>query len=51
MQIFGDFHRQTYFRENVNHKKIAKMEIDDIIMCVRQYELVNEMVLYSLSAL
>ena len=30
------------------------MEIDDVIMCLRQYELVtgvNEMVLYSLSAI
>ena len=45
---FRDFRRQTCFREYKNHKKkCTKMEIDDVITCVRRYELnlVNEMVL------
>ena len=46
VQIFA-FHGYTYFHEN---KKLTKVEIDDVITCIRRVH-VNEMVLYSLSAL
>ena len=32
---FRDFCRQTCFRENKNRKKYTKMEIDEVITCVR----------------
>ena len=47
---FRDFRGLTWFRENKNREKL-KMEIDDVIYVCTSSTRVNEMVLYSLSAL
>ena len=51
VQIFEIFADRPASMKIKNGKKCTKMEIDDVITCVRRYAYVNEMVLYSLSAL